>query len=172
MLPDTLVVRTEHKLLRQGVHLLILVQLQIVGRHIVLIHQHGIVEILVAGGGGEEQALRIIADAHTCIEHVTLITVHDGCGRILHICICWHIRTAVDFRQIIERMEFTIGKAILIHILIVGCPVELQLRCRLPDQAYLTTCLVGEVVLLLEVIVVDKAFQSTIKASHRKSELV
>ena len=50
MLPTTRVMRTEHKLLGDGVHLLSLIQTQIVGRHIILVHQHQIIQILVAGG--------------------------------------------------------------------------------------------------------------------------
>ena len=51
-------------------------------------------------------------------------------------------------------------------------PVELQLRVRLIDQAQLTASLIALVVLLREVIIVDKAFETTVEASHRKGELV
>ena len=126
--------RAEHELLGDGVHLLILMKLQIVGCHIVLVHQHHILQILIAGSRGEEQFLHVVADIQAGVEHITLITVHDGGGRILHI--------------IIINIQLTIGKTILIHILVISCPVEGQLPVGLIDQAQLTTCLIALVVLL------------------------
>ena len=84
MLPVALVVRTEHKLLGNGVHLLALFQLQVVGRHIVLIHLHAVIQKLVAGGRGEEEVIHIVADAQTSVEHIALVAVHNRCRRILH----------------------------------------------------------------------------------------
>ena len=47
---QTLVVATQHKLLSDGIHLLSLIQLQIIACHIVLVHQHQVVQVLIAGG--------------------------------------------------------------------------------------------------------------------------
>ena len=85
MLPTVCVVGTQHELLRERIHLLALLEAQVVGCHIVLVHQHLVVQELIAGGGGEEQLLRLVADGDTRIEHIALITVHDGGGRVHHI---------------------------------------------------------------------------------------
>ena len=89
MLPTALAMTAENKLLSNGVHLLTLLEHQVVGRHIVLVHQHLIFQELIAGGGGKEQIIHIVTDAQTCIQHVALISVHDGSGGILHRLVSW-----------------------------------------------------------------------------------
>ena len=88
MLPTAFIMRTEHELLREGVHFLALFQLQIVWRHVVLIHQHAVLQKLIAGGRGKEQVIHVVADSKTRVQHVTLIAVHDGSGGVLNIQIC------------------------------------------------------------------------------------
>ena len=68
-------------------------------------------------------------------------------------------------------MELAITKTILVYILVISSPVELQLLVRLPNQAQLTTSLVGQVVLLVEILVVDKALQPAIETSNGPSQI-
>ena len=68
-------------------------------------------------------------------------------------------------------MELAITKTILVYILVISSPVELQLLARLPNQAQLTTSLVGQVVLLVEILVVDKALQPAIETSNGPSQI-
>ena len=69
-------------------------------------------------------------------------------------------------------MELTIAETILIDILIVGRPVELEFLCGLPNQSHLTAGFRRLVILIVEILVVDKALQAAIEASHRKGELL
>ena len=107
---------------------------------------------LIAGSRSEQQALCLIAQRQACVQHVTLVAVHDGGGRVL--------------------VTFPIAKAVLIDILVVNRPVELQLAVRRKDQAELGTSLVCQVILLVEVLVIDKALESAVETSHRKGELI
>ena len=83
MLPAILIMRAQYKLLRQSIHLLTLFQPQEVRRHIILVHQHLIVQILIAGGRSEEQFFCFITNGNPCIEHIAFVAVHDGGGRIV-----------------------------------------------------------------------------------------
>ena len=78
VLPTASRLRAEHQLLRQGVHLLLLLQTHIVCNHIVLVHIHSIPEILVTGGRVKNQRRHIVGDVQTSVDHLTAITVHRG----------------------------------------------------------------------------------------------
>ena len=69
-------------------------------------------------------------------------------------------------------MELTIAEAILVHILVISSPVEGELLGWCIDQTQLATSLVSEVVLLVEVLVIDKAPQSAVETSHTESQLL
>ena len=118
MLPTAFIMRTEYELLRQGVHLLALFQLQIVGRHVVLIHQHAVLQELITCSRGKEQVIHIVADGETCVHHVTLIAIHDSGGRVLD------IKAIGLYRTFGHRLKLAIAKTILVHPLVINGQIE------------------------------------------------
>ena len=118
MLPTAFIMRTEHELLREGVHFLALFQLQIVWRHVVLIHQHAVLQELIAGGRSKEHVLHVVADGETSIQHVTLIAVHNGsCGVV-------DIKAIGLYRTFGHRLKLAIAKTILVHPLVINGQIE------------------------------------------------
>ena len=67
-------------------------------------------------------------------------------------------------------MKFAVPETILIDVLIIGCPVEFQARRGLINQSNLRTSLVRLVVFLVEVLVVDKTFQTAVKSGNCKRQ--
>ena len=145
MLPTAVVTTAKHELLCQGVLLLKLFQTQIVGCHVVLIHQHLVLQELVARGRGKEQSRHLVADGQSCVQHISFVAIHDGSG--------WVLNIVITFRQ-----ELPIAEAILVHILVVGCKVESQFFVRGKDEPYLAPRLVSEVVFLVKITIINKAF--------------
>ena len=153
-------VTAQHKLLRQGIHLLTLFQAQIIRCHIVLVHHHPVLQVLIAGGRGEEQPVHVIADAQTRVQHIALIAVHDGSGGVLNIRErCRQLRIHI----IIALSKLAIAETVLIHPLIVYRPVELQGLCGLPDETCLATGLQALVVLLVKVLIIKKSLQPAVE---------
>ena len=166
VLPAAVAVTAESELLGERVHALALLQTEVIGRHVVLIHKHLVFQVLVAGGGGEEQLLRIVADGEPRVEHVALIAVQDGGGRVLYLQTIWLHRT------VFYRLKLTVAEAVLRDPLVVGGPVELQLRSGLEDEPQLASGLKALVVLLVEVLVIDESLQSAVESGGRESQLV
>ena len=152
VLPTRIVVRAQYELLSQGVHLLALLQTQVVGCHIVLVHIHPVLQELVAGCRSKEQMRHFVADGESRIQHVPLVAVHEGRSGILS--------------------EFAIAEAILVDVLVIGRPVELQFLRRSEDQAHLGTSLIREIILLVEVLIVDETLQPAIEASHGEGQFL
>ena len=141
-----------------------LFQLEIVGSHIVLIHLHSVLQELVARGRGKEQVVHVVTDGETSVQHVTLIAVHNGRSGILD--------GLISRNNGGKWPELTIGKTILIDILVISRPVELQLLIGLEDEMYLATCLKTLVIALVEILILDKAFQTTVETCNGKCQLI
>ena len=69
-------------------------------------------------------------------------------------------------------MEFSIAEAILVHPLIVGCPVELQLLIRSENKTYLAAGLEALVILFVELRVINETLQSAIETCHSEGQLL
>ena len=157
---------TQHKLLSQRVHLLTLLQSQVVRSHIVLVHLHQVLKELVAGSRCKQQLIGVVADVQTGSEHIALVTIHDGGGRVLY------IKAVGLHRTFWSWLELAISETILVHVLIISSPVEGELLVWSIHQTQLSSCLVCQVVLLIEVLVIDKALQSAVETSHAECELL
>ena len=168
VLPAARVMRTENELLRESVHLLTLLELQVVGRHVVLVHEHTVLQELIARGRREEQLFHLIADGETGGKHIATVTVHDGRRRILYVQVD-RFTGSVPI-CIVNRLVLAIAEAILRHPLIVGRPVKLQFLRRLEDKSGLTTGLKATVVLLIEIVVVDESLQAAIESGDGEGE--
>ena len=102
----------ERKLLAHGILQLVLVKSQIVFGQVVLIHQHVIIQILIAGHGMKIKVIGPETDIQCCAEHVTAITRLTGGGR--------------RCRLACSQNEKPVGKTILTGILIIGYVVKGQ----------------------------------------------
>lgn len=129
-----------------------------------MVHHHPVLQELVTGRGGEEQVLHIITNGKTRIQHVALIAVHEGGGGVSD------IKGVGADRTFLYRLELAIAETILVDILIVNRPVEFQLMIWSKDQAHFSTSLITLVVLLREILIVNKTFQSAVKACHREGK--
>ena len=168
VLPATRVMRTENELLRESVHLLTLLELQVVRRHVVLVHEHTVLQELVTRGRGEEQLFHLIADGETSGQHIATVTVHDGRRRILYVQVD-RFTGSVPI-CIVNRLVLTIAKTILVYPLVVGRPIELKLLRGLPDKSGLAAGLKATVVLLIEIVVVDESLQAAIESGDGEGE--
>ena len=158
MLPAAGRLGTDYQLLRHGIHLLLLAQPHIVISHIVLVHRHAVPQILVAGGGRQQQTAEVVRDVQSCVHHLTAVAVGEG-GR-------WVCRL---FTLYIVQ---TVGEARLVGILIVAGQVEGQPLTGLPYQTYLGTSLVHLVVTLVKVNITEEAVLSAIETSHHEGQFV
>ena len=101
---------------------------------------------MVAGSRGKEHPWQLIAEGQARVEHVALIAVHDGGGRILHLITISHLGSRGN--EYSFRPEFPVAKAVLINILIISRPVKCQLLVRRKNQTQLAASLVHLVVLV------------------------
>ena len=69
-------------------------------------------------------------------------------------------------------MILAVAEAILIHPLVVGRPVKFQLLRGLVDESQFTAGLQTLIILLIEVVVIDKSFQTTIEARYGKGKFL
>ena len=63
-------------------------------------------------------------------------------------------------------MELAVSETVLINVLVISSPIESQLLIGCKHQAHLATSLISQIVLLIEVLIIDKTLQTTIETSN------
>ena len=140
----------EGQLLGDGVLQLLLQNAHIVGGQIVLVHQHTVFEILVAGGGREGEISSLVLDVEARDEGVASVVAGKGGGR--------------EFGLACLQVEFAVWETVLIYILIVGEPVDAPSFVPLGFQLQFATCLIIFVGSLASVCVAKESLLSLIES--------
>ena len=147
------------ELLRQGIAQLRLVDGNEVYVGVVVVHEQVVLQELVAGVRMEVEAVALILDGQTGVQHVTLV-----------LALVVLVRVA---RQVAALgVKYAIGICLLAHILIVGHPVERQSFCRLVHQSQTTSGLVHVVGAIACQLVFPETVGAVVEGGHREGQLV
>ena len=146
------------ELFGHSVHLLVLHEHEAVGRRVVLVHIHIVVQVLETGGRGHKEAFWFIAQAQTCVQHVATIVVHKRGGGVFYL----------TFLHIINP----VWEGVLPGELVVGSEIGLETGRQFPDQVQLGTGFIAPVIHLVEVGILVKTVQTLIETCHRESKVI
>ena len=158
-MPAALIITLHRELLREGVAELVLVDAYEVNVGVVIVHQQVVLEQLVAGVRMEVEAVALILDGQTSVQHVALI-------------LALAVLVGVADYIAVLGVEHAVGIGLLAHILIVGHPVERQALSRLIHQAQATAGLVHVIGTLARERVFPETIGAVIEGSHRECQLV
>ena len=148
----------EGDFLGEGVLKLLLQDVHVRGREIILIHEHAVFQILVAGDGREVEAPARIAQFEARDEIVSSIGAWEGRGR--KICLsCFQIQLAIR-------------KSILVYVLVIGKHIHLPARIESCLELQFAASLIVLVGAFARKGVSEKSLFSLVEAGKRKGEMI
>ena len=148
----------EGEFLGEGVLKLLLQDVHVGSREIILIHEHAVFQILVAGDGREVEASARIAQLEARNEIVSSIGAGEGRGR--------------QIRLSGFQIQLSIRKSILIYVLVIGKHIHLPARIEASLEQQFAASLIILVGTFARKGVSEKTLFSLVEARQGKGEMI
>ena len=148
----------EGDFLGKGVLKLLLQDAHVRCREIILVHEHAVFQILVAGDGGEVEAPARIAQFEARDEIVSSIGAWEGGGR--KICLSGF------------QIQLAIRKSILVYVLVIGKHIHLPARIEPCLEQQFAASLIVLVGAFAREGISEKSLFSLVEAGKRKGEMI